>query len=41
MKLLEIGPETGWDIREMPMVLPCTLGEAVELATGSDCKESS
>src|SRR5271155_976552 len=39
MKLLEIGPETGWDVKEM--VLPCRLVvEAVELTSGSDCKES-
>ena len=35
IKLLEISPETGWDIKEI--VLPCTLVvEAVELASGPD-----
>jgi hypothetical protein len=41
MKPLEIGHKTGWDIKEM--VLPCmlvTVVDVVELASGSDCKES-
>ena len=40
MKTLEIGRETGWDIKE---ILPCmlvTVVDVVELASGSDSKES-